>query len=156
VGLPTPDGKLPEGAVLIPAAETLRGSGVWVAQMPVAPDQKGATINLTAVATNGVGLPAAVSQKVQLIDPPTGGTIKGIVRLGEYGRPQEGIKVTLKDADNKDKATTMTGKKGEFKFEDVAPGSYKVVAERPDAGVGTKGQEMVQVHAGKVAGEENG
>src|SRR5262249_52996788 len=53
IGLPTPEGKLPEGAILFPAAETLRGSGVWVAQLPVAPDQKGATINLTAVATNG-------------------------------------------------------------------------------------------------------
>jgi hypothetical protein len=146
LGKPGPDGKLPEGAVLIEAQKPTAEGGAWIAQVPLAADKKG-TIDLSAVATNGVGLTSTQVQKVQLLDPPTGGTIKGSVTLG--GRPQPGAKVSLKDGEGKEKDFATTDAKGSFTMNNVLPGAYKVFASRTDAGVGTKGEEAVKVEAGK-------
>lgn len=146
LGKPGPDGKLPEGVALIEAQKPAGEGGPWLAQVPLPADKKG-VIDLSAVAANGVGLTTVQVQKVQLLDPPTGGTIKGAVTLG--GKTQAGVKVILKDGEGKEKDFTTTDAKGNYVLNNVLPGAYKVTAARPDAGVGTKGEEGVKVEAGK-------
>src|SRR5262249_3743011 len=119
---------------------------------PVPPILPPKPVDVTAVAMNGVGLVSEpVSMRIQLIDPPTGGTIKGTVKLSKLGKPLPNGKVVIVDAaDGKAKGATTTDEKtGQFIFKDVMPGAYRLVAARPDAGVGTKGFDDVNVHAGE-------
>ncbi|MFL5339032.1 MAG: carboxypeptidase regulatory-like domain-containing protein [Gemmataceae bacterium] len=152
----TPEGKLPDGVVLVDAlAPPPDEDGLpWIAQLPIPADKKGGPADIVVVATNAVGLSAMKPVLVQLIDPPTGGTITGVVRLGQFGKPQPGVTVVLKDADGKDKGGVKTNAKGAFVFEDVPPGGYKVGASMADAGPGTRGEAPVHVEAGKTTETE--
>jgi Carboxypeptidase regulatory-like domain len=150
LGKPAPDGKIPETAVeaLPPKTET----GPWLAQLPLPMGLKGGMYEVTAVAVNGVGMTEVGSQKIQLIDPPLGGTIRGTVSLTPGGQALNGIAVRLIDGEGKEKGSAKTDQKknGIFEMTDVPPGTYKVVAAKPDSGVGTKGAETVTVKAGEV------
>ncbi len=149
-GKPGPDGKLPDGEKIEAAPPKLEG-GAWVAQLPLPADKKGDQ-DVTVVATNAVGLSDSATMRIQLIDPPTGGTIKGTVAMSKFGKGLPGVAVVLRDnADGKEKGAATTNDKGEFIMEDVVPGSYRVQAARPDSGVGTKGEEHVRVQAGKIS-----
>jgi hypothetical protein len=158
-----PDGKLPEAI-----AEATSEDGItWVADVPLPappppapPPPPGTPIlppppkiaDVTCIAVNGVGIMSEpVSMRIQLLDPPTGGIIKGTVRLSKYGKPLTEVKVLMIDTiDGKEKGATKTDEKtGQFVFNNVFPGSYRLVSARPDAGVGTKGFEDVEVHAGE-------
>ncbi len=148
-GKPGPDGKLPDGEKIEAAPPKLEGGG-WVVQLPLPADKKGEQ-DLTIVATNGVGLSEIAIVRIQLIDPPTGGTIKGIVTMVPKGKGLPGVPIVLRDnADNKEKGSAVTNEKGEFIIDDVAPGSYRLFAVRPDSGVGTKGEAHARVQAGKT------
>ena len=94
---------------------------LWTVELPVDKDKKGGKDTLSAAVTNGVNQTTVKSVDIQLIDPPTGGKIKGVVKLGEFGNGLEGATVILKDADGKDKDSTKTDKKGEYTFTDVPP-----------------------------------
>jgi hypothetical protein len=147
LGKPAPDGKLPDPPLLIQATPP-EGKGMgWVVQVPIPADKKGGKDDVTVVATNAVNLSTAKTITIQLLDPPTGGTIKGVVKLGEFGKGVEGANVILKDADGKAKDAATTDKKGEYTFTDVPPGPYLVVAAKTDSGFGTKGQTAVRVKA---------
>lgn len=147
LGKPMPDGKLPDGIVMVAAAKPTGEGGAWVAQVPLPPDKKGA-VDLTAVATNGVGITAVQTQIVQLLDPPQGGTIKGVVSFG--GKAQAGIKVTLFNGGGMETDFATTDAKGNFTMNNVLPGPYKVYAFKPDAGDGARGEEGVKVEVGKI------
>src|SRR5262249_1762355 len=105
---------------------------------PVTPILPPKPVDITAIAVNGVGpIREPVSMHIQLLDPPTGGIIKGTVRLSKYGKPLTDVKVLMIDtADGKEKGATHTDEKtGQFIFKDVMPGSYRILAAKPDAGV---------------------
>jgi Carboxypeptidase regulatory-like domain len=150
LGKAPPDGKLPETAV---EATLPKGGGdVWLAQLPLPMGAKGLQ-EVTAVVVNNVGILEVSSQKVQLIEPPLGGTIRGTVSMTPGGKVLNGVTVKLLDGEGKEKASATTDEKknGVFEMKDVPPGTYKVVAGKPDSGVGTKGAETVTVKAGEVS-----
>jgi ribosome-interacting GTPase 1 len=106
-------------------------------------------VDITVRFTNGVGASDTKSAKVELVDPPPpSGTIKGKVLEG--GRPQAGLKVALTDEKG---ATAIDAKKsndkGEFVFENVKPGTYKVASTKPDSK--TEGAETVGVEVDKTS-----
>ncbi len=73
---------------------------------------------------------------------PLRGEIRG--RLAAAGRPLEGVTVSLNEAAAflpMGGETTKTDRYGEFAFEDVAPGAYKLAATAPGAGL----EESVEV-----------
>src|SRR5262249_16632339 len=144
------------------------GGDTWIAQMPLPapappapPPAPGApalppappkTADVTALAMNNVGLISEpVSLRIQLIDPPLGGTIRVTVAMSKYGKPLPGVKVIMMDTvDGKEKGAGQTDEKtGELIFKDVPPGNYRLISARPDSGVGTKGFEDVRVRAGE-------
>jgi hypothetical protein len=152
------DGKLPdvkvEGELVDPK------QGLWVGQLPI-PDKKG-MIEVGVQFTNETGISATKTQKIELIDPPLAGTISGVVELG--GRGQAKVVVSLRDGEGKEKGSAVTEDEndnkpdtpkdqrkvnGKFKFENVPPGTYRLVANKPDSGVGTKGSAPAQVQIGK-------
>ncbi len=143
VGEPAPDGKLPD---LKAKGSFDKKEGLWTAKVPI-PDKTG-VIQIGVQFENETGVAATETQKIELIDPPAPtGTISGVVELG--GRGQAKLVVSLRDADGKEKGSDVTNEKGEFKFENVAPGTYRVLSSKPDSGVGTKGDAPAQVKVGK-------
>jgi hypothetical protein len=148
IGVPAPDGKLPEPPAMVLAAPPTADGAMWLAQLPIPPDAKGGKVDLTIAATNGVGLTTAKTITIQLLDPPLGGTIKGTVIMGEFGKPQAGATILLMGEDGKVKDSTKTGPKGEYIFEDVLPGSYKVGSAKADSAFGVKGETAVRVKVG--------
>jgi hypothetical protein len=155
IGKPV-DGKLPDTKV---EGELIdRKKNLFVGQLPI-PDKKG-VIEVGVQFVNETGVTATKTQKIELIDP-VGGSISGTVDLG--GRGQPGVVVSLRDAEGKEKGTAVTEDEkdnkadtpkdqrksnGKFKFENVPPGTYRLFANKPDSGVGTKGSTSVQVQAG--------
>ncbi len=145
LGAPLPDGKLPD--VKVEGTPIDASIGLWGAELPI-PDKKG-TIEVGVMFVNETGLPALKMQKIELIDPPApGGTIEGTVELGSRGQPK--VPVSLRDAEGKEKGVAVTDDKGAFKFEGVAPGTYRLYSAKPDSGVGTKGDVPAQVVVGKT------
>jgi hypothetical protein len=157
LGKPAPDGKVPETAVVATPPDPTRPGTPWVAQLPLPMGAKGVQ-HVTAVVTNAVGLSETGAQKIQLLDPPMGGTIRGIVAMRAGGKPLTGVTVILRDSEGKDKATAKTAEKtqgdqkeGVFLMKDVPPGTYRLFAVRPDSGVGTRAVETVTVKAGETS-----
>jgi hypothetical protein len=158
VGKPV-DGKVP------PKVETVKGepSGDrepvwWSAQLPLAVDKKGGTVDVSVQATNGAGQTTIETIKIQLVEPGAAGagaaasagrTVKGKVVQGD--RAQPGVEVVLKDDKGMVKATAKTGTKGKelgtFAFKNVPPGTYTVSASQTEAK--TKGEAPVTVEADK-------
>jgi len=140
------DGKLPDG----PKAEgdlVDAKLGMWAGELPI-PDKKG-FIEVGVQFINETGIAATKTQKIELVDPPfPGGTIDGLVVLGDLGQPK--LPVLLRDAEGKEKGVAVTNDKGAFKFEGLAPGAYRLFSAKPDSGVGTKGSAGVQVIVGKT------
>lgn len=156
VGEPAPDGKLPD--------VTAKGSldkGVYFAKLPI-PDKTGEIV-VGVQFVNETGVTATETQKIELVDPPPpSGTIVGAVELG--GRGQPGIVVSLRDGEGKEKGSAITENEddnkpdtpkdkrkvnGKFRFDNVPPGTYRLVTAKPDSGVGTKGDAPAQVQIGK-------
>ena len=141
------EGKLPPDAPKAEGELVDAKIGLWRGELPI-PDKKG-MIEVSVQFVNETGQSAVKTQKIELIDPPApAGTIEGIVELG--GRGQAKLTVILRDAESKEKSIAVTNDKGEFKFENVPPGAYKLHAAKPDSGVGTKGNAAAQVIVGKT------
>lgn len=142
----TKDGKLPADATPLPALPPAAGGSAWAAALPLPADKK--VVDITVRFTNGAGVSDTKSAKVELVDPPPSGTIKGKVLEGN--RPQAGLNVALTDEKG---ATAIDAKKsndkGEFLFENVKPGTYKVASTKPESK--TEGAEVVGVEVDKTS-----
>jgi hypothetical protein len=145
IGKPT--GDKPPMTEMFDAEPTDPQRTAWTARIPLKPDQK--MLDVSVQFTNGVGLVAFDTVTIQLKDPPpppTTGTIKG--KVFENNRLQPKLKVSLLDAEKKEKDQTTTNDKGEFEFKDVAPGSYVVSCKKTSAQ--TSGKTEVAVEKGKT------
>jgi len=124
------------------------------------PDVKG-LVQVGVKFVNEVGLASRDDEGVTYFyldvqDPPAPrgvkekltGTIKGRVTQGS--RPQPGLPVELRDEDGKKVLkATRADDAGEFRFDDVPPGSYTVVSvKKVDA---SKGVDKVSVEPGKTS-----
>jgi hypothetical protein len=139
------DGKPPMEVVLVKGRRLADEPTVWAADLPLPPDKKG-PVEITVQFTNGAGLTATETQKVELTDAVPVGHIKGKVVEGD--RPQAGVDVVLKNDKAEVKGTTKTNDKGEFSFENVMPGAYKVSSAKKASK--TKGEEAVTVEVDKT------
>jgi hypothetical protein len=153
IGKPGPDGKPPATAVLVPGKLLDPKTGVWVASLDAPTDQKGKT-EVTAQFTNGAGLVATDTVKIELIDPGAGAagagkaaSIAGKVFVGD--RPQPDVAVELRNAAGAVLDTKATDKDGKFLFKDVAPGTYKVFSSK-------RGQNQGRNHRRRATRREEG
>jgi hypothetical protein len=113
------------------------------------PDAK--RLNLGVRFTNALGMSADKVVELELADPPEPkktGTIKGLLVQGINEIPQKKLPVKLSDAKGMEVKTVDTNDKGEFVFEDVAPGKYTLSAGVPRDK--TKAMKEVSVEAGKT------
>jgi hypothetical protein len=143
-GKPAPGGRVVEG---VPPATP---DGPFTAELQM-PDRTG-RIPIGVRFINNVGLFQDVVDEVEVTDPPpkpTTGTIKVTVGQGSPVRPQSGLEVQLRDEKNAMILKTgKTNEKGEYTFEDVAPGKYVVYSSKPADF--SKAQSPVTVEAGKT------
>ena len=151
------DGKMPADAVKAVGSQSAKNPQVWTGNLMVPADFRGEAL-VGVVFANQAGLatdPPKV-QKVEIVDakPPTG-VIKGIVTFGD--RPQPGVAISLRDADGKEKAATITKEQGKdgkgmgtFTLS-VPAGNYTVVALKKDSSTGAMGTAAVQVTADNTA-----
>lgn len=149
------DGKLPPNTqpVRASAAAAEDKPQQWSTLLPVPPDKRGIT-DLSVQFVNGVGQNAFETVMIEIAEPPPPGTatkgpgkIEGQVIEGRL--PQKGLEVFLMDEKGmmvKAKKTTAEG--GAFVFEDVSPGTYKVLCVKSASQ--TKGTVEVVVEAGKT------
>lgn len=142
------DGKLPPGVEVIVGGKVDK-KDLWTATLPL-PDSAKDRISVSVQAFNGAGLSTTVTIPIDLVGEPVaskkgGATIKGVVREG--ARPQMNVPVTLRDDKGKPKATVKTNDKGEYVFENIPPGDYRVMAARSASM--TRGQLAVNVPEGK-------
>lgn len=151
---PGPDGKLPEDAPKFDAIKQpiLGGGKIWVAAVQLPPpapakDPKAAPkgpaeLPVTVVAENEVGMSITKLGTIELVDPK-GATIE--VKVERGGRGQPDTVVSLRDGEGKEKGSAKSNAKGVAKFENVAPGVYRIVTAKPDSSTGLIGVGTVQV-----------
>jgi len=141
------DGKIPADAVKAVGTQSLKNPKVWAADLKVPADFRGDGL-VAVVFANEVGLVAEpLVQRIEIVDPkPPLGTIEGAVTFGE--RLQPGVAVSLRDADGKEKAGTVTDDKGRFKFVHTPVGTYRLIALKKDSSTGAVGTVPVVVEAG--------
>jgi len=144
LAVPGKDGKLPADAAPI-AAVTTDGGATWAAPLALPPDKK--QHDVTVLFTNGAGLTETAQIKVDLVEPVPVGHVKGKVTEGD--RPQPMLKVALADDKGNAVDTKTTNAKGEFLFENIKPGPYKVSCSKPESK--TEGSEAVTVEVDKTA-----
>ncbi|MGL4552315.1 MAG: carboxypeptidase regulatory-like domain-containing protein, partial [Gemmataceae bacterium] len=122
-------GKLPEGAVKVPAVA--KGVGGWAAAVPMPADKKGPT-DVSVGVVNAVGLTAFATTSIDLADDDPEkskpATVKG--RLLEGERPQPGIDVVMTDEKGAEKGRATTDEDGAYAFKGVAPGKYRLSATK--------------------------
>jgi hypothetical protein len=143
-----PDAGAP-GAGRVSAPSTVNRPAAYTAPL-LMPDQKG-PVTVGARFTNRVGLTEEVVAEVLLVDPPTTGSIKGVVNQGSTPpRPQPGLAVVLVEdgakPDAPPVATTKTNDKGEFELKGIKPGKYVVRTTKP-SDYNAKAEQQVTVEA---------
>jgi hypothetical protein len=125
------EGKPPPGTAVLAAKPTNAEMVEWTAELPLPKDRLG-PVDLTALVTTAAGLITPVAANVELVpfDPvkTAPGTIRGVLSEGQVS--QVGIEVVLKDDKGVEKARVKTAAGGVYKFENVAPGDYRVSARK--------------------------
>ncbi len=158
LGKPAPDPKQPDAFLLPDDAVKEEGKATgtkntYAAELQGATDKPG-TIDVSVLVVNGAGLKKFGTIKIELEAPAEGdankpkgttGKVSGTVLEGD--RPQPKLAVQLLDAQGAVKGTATTDAAGKFKFEDVAPGAYRVLARKVASG--RQGAANVEAVAGK-------
>lgn len=137
----------PPGAKPVAAVRESTGAGRWIAAAPI---PKGVTsIAVTAEVTNGVGLVRCLTRTlaVQSAEQVSLGSVAGSVVEG--ARPQPGLAVELRDADQKPIAAAKTNASGRFLFPAVKPGKYLVWAVKTQSQ--RVGASAVEVKSGATS-----
>ena len=115
----------------------------------VLPADKKDFIEISAEFVNGAGKSSFATVTIPLVagsTGPKGGTVAGTVMEGD--RPQD-LEVNLFDDKGVKKLTVKANEKGEYKFENVEPGSYTVSCAKSASR--TKAAKQVKVEAGKTS-----
>jgi hypothetical protein len=144
------DGKPPGDAKLIAAKPLNRSGTQWQVQIPG--QQQAGPIDVTAQATNRVGLSTLVTTSLSIVDKASSAadTSSGIAgQVLEGGRPQPGLPVTLSDATGAVQGSGTTDAQGAFRFDKLKPGKYTVSAVK--ASSQRKGASQVDVQPGQTA-----
>jgi hypothetical protein len=156
VGKVSKEGKWPAEAVQVekfpPESDEVEPTFSGIVRLP-APTEKASTLELGVQVTNGAGIKSFGVVTVKLVDAPPGtglgkgSKITGSVLQGSV--PQKDLAVNLRDNKGELKDTVATDAKGQFVFQNVPPGTYRVSATRMVGGVTTRGVAIAQVVEGK-------
>jgi hypothetical protein len=145
---PGPDGKRAAEPIKVEGIQDKAKPALWHGELPLAPEAKG-VMQVGVTAINEVGLEATEVKTIKLVDAPLpAGDI--VVKVMRGDRPQPGVTVGLKDAENKEKSVGTTDDKGIVKFEKLPPGLYVIATAKPDSSSGTKAVAPAKVEAGKT------
>lgn len=146
LGMPVDDA-LPEGAKPLPAKRVENSQRRWLAKLPMPKDAT--SVDITAEVTNGVGLTRFVSIELKLLDPKQAALGKIAGGVVEGTRPQPGLEVELRTADQAVVAKAKTDAQGNFNFDAVDPGDYLVWCVKPQSQ--RVGASQVKVEPGATA-----
>ena len=127
------DNKLPPNTPTFPGAPVNETRTDWAVKLPLAGERKGPT-DVSVEFKSATGLSSFATATLELIDqeaPPETGRIEG--KVAEGPRAQEGLTVVLRDEKNEVRGQTTTDADGAYKFENVKPGKYRVIASKPKA-----------------------
>jgi hypothetical protein len=120
-GKEPPDGKPIPKEALLGVGDFDPEKGMCAITLP-GPEKDGALVLSVRFITKA-GIPGVQTGTINVLDAKFAlCTIKGTVAHGKDGQP--GLAVILSDGEGKPKQKVKTGKKGEFVFEKVPPGSY--------------------------------
>ncbi|MBI2807781.1 MAG: carboxypeptidase regulatory-like domain-containing protein [Planctomycetes bacterium] len=124
-GKAPPDGKIdPESILGIGEYDPDKGTCSILLPAP----EKEDVLQISVKVQTRAGVPALKSAVINIKDRKSAlATIMGTVAHGKNGQPK--LTVTLSDEKGKPKATAKTNAKGQFVFEDVAPGNYIISAK---------------------------
>jgi hypothetical protein len=152
VGAPSDDRKISPAAAKA-AGELVPGKeDIWFAQLPMPADKKG-TVEIGVQFTNRVGLSAFAKGTVELVDfdpvKNAPGSIQGNVVEGDISQP--GLLVVLFDAKGNKLVEKKAGPDGSFLFENLPPGKYVVVSEKPAAGQRRRAIRNITLEPGQSA-----
>jgi hypothetical protein len=127
---------------------------IWTGKLDLPADPK-ATAEISVELTNAVKMKAFETGTVVLAGAGPGDTKPGKikVKVTENGRTQHMLEVVLRDAKNAEKdKKSKADDDGNYVFEDLPPGSYKVTTYKRATGRG--GSLSLKVEAGKTAEDE--
>lgn len=124
------DGKLPQGMITAVGKPLDAASEQWTAALELPPGAKG-EISVGVQFTNGVGLSTLATATLDVADAADLALGKIVGSVTEGPRPQAGLEVVLKTDKGAELGKTKTGDNGEFTFNSVAPGSYKLSTAKP-------------------------
>jgi hypothetical protein len=151
IGRPLPGGKEPDRPLSAPGKRDPNVPHAWYASLVVPADQRVPLI-VTARFTNGVGLSKTEEVVLdEVADLPAAlagrkGAIAGVVEEG--GRAQAGLVVELHGGARGGKIKeTKTAEDGSFLFDDLDPGTYRVVCAKGSDN--TKGESVVDLAPGE-------
>ncbi len=143
IGKPTPDGKMPAGAVLVPGIRQPGTTERWLAELKLPADKSESEAAISVRFVTGAGIEALETASVELADtdPVATGSVRGVVREGSLA--QKDLVVGLFDPKGNKLREARTSDTGSFRFDDLPPGLYYLTSGRPVAA--TKGQAKAEV-----------
>lgn len=148
------EGQIPKGAKAVRARRgEENGKPVWSGVLDLPRGQKG-PLTVSARFVDQVGQDGVEKADVERVAPaapppaPNTGTIVGRVVKGTKPLGQENLPVSLRDSKNMPVAAVKTGAGGNYKFENVPPGTYTVYSE--DVTDNVRGSQPVAVRKGET------
>jgi len=139
------DGKPPQGVKPVPA-EFHENSQRWQATLP--PQKVPGPLEVTAQVVNGVNLSTFAATRIRVVEKlDDGGAVQGVVLEGPRPQPQLEVQLLRGNATVVDK--TSTDPQGNFMFNNVKPGKYRVHAVKKSSG--RKASKQLTVQTGKAA-----
>lgn len=127
-------GEIPPSVPRFKAAPMNREGTQWIASLPMPAEQKG-PLTVSVQVVNHAGLASVDAVTIDVTDKEPGKTGLGEVqgRVVEGPRPQPNLTVVLMDAAGKEIARTRTLPDGSYRFDQVAPGRYRVLCVKPES-----------------------
>src|SRR5204863_4750833 len=126
--------KLPPGPAKVAGEPVPDKADLYVGRLLMPADKKG-TVEVGVQFLNRVGMSAYTKGTIELVDfdPVKNalGAIQGSLYEGRIA--QSGLLVVLLDAKGNKLAEKKTGPDGTYIFENLPPGKYKLVSEKPAA-----------------------
>jgi hypothetical protein len=151
---PKDEKTVPDVAERASAPRDENRNGVWTCTLKMPVDRTSTPVSVRAVNrahlttwSKPLTIQLADSAAMEAGEKPTTGTIKGTVK-NAGGLPQPDLEVVLTNVESKKQVNKVKTDKGEFIFEKVPPGSYRLDCSKPEAQ--TKCSAEVVVEAGKV------
>lgn len=127
-------GEVPAGAPRFKAIPSSREGSVWRVPLLIPADHKG-PLAISVQVVNHAGMVSSDTVTVEVTEREPGKTGLGEIhgQVTEGPRPQPNLLVTLLDERGKEIAHTRTQPDGAYRFSQLPPGRYRVIAVKPES-----------------------